>query len=92
MSARKYSPKTLRGMERDHLLRRRVHPVVPSKVEYRLTELGSSLSEAFCGVWVWAEKHLDRIEEARACFGKEKTLVRRDKEAPALSSRPFHGA
>ena len=33
-----------------------------------LTDMGHSLSEAFCGVWTWAEAHLDRIETARQAF------------------------
>ena len=27
-----------------------------------------TLSEAFCGVWVWAGTHLESIEAARAAF------------------------
>ena len=59
---------TLRQMEREGLVARTVHPVVPPKVEYRLTNLGLSLSAAFCGVWLWAEKHLEEVETARAVF------------------------
>lgn len=47
---------------------RTVHPVVPPKVEYRLTDLGLSLGAAFCGVWIWAEQNLEKIERARAAF------------------------
>ncbi len=70
--SQKMLTQTLRGMERDGLLKRAVHPVIPPKFEYRLTDLGSSLNEASCGVWVWAEKHLDRVEETRTHFDKEK--------------------
>ena len=59
---------TLRQMEREGLVVRTVHPVVPPKVEYRLTNLGLSLSAAFCGVWLWAEEHLEEVETARAAF------------------------
>ena len=59
---------TLRLMEREGLLRRTVHPVVPPRVEYKLTELGFSLGSAFCGVWLWAERHLRDVEKARAEF------------------------
>lgn len=34
---------SLRGMEDDGLIERKVYPVVPPKVEYRLSELGWSL-------------------------------------------------
>lgn len=59
---------TLRSMEREGLVARTVHPVVPPKVEYKLTHLGLSLGAAFCGVWMWAEQHLDEVERARIAF------------------------
>jgi DNA-binding HxlR family transcriptional regulator len=66
--SQKMLTQTLRQMERDGLVIRTVHPVIPPKVEYRLTDLGLTLAEAFCGVWTWAEKNLDRIEGARRAF------------------------
>ncbi|MBA3941003.1 MAG: transcriptional regulator [Sphingopyxis sp.] len=66
--SQKMLTQTLRQMERDGLVHRTVHPVIPPKVEYRLTELGRSLGEAFCGVWQWAEANLDRVEKARTAF------------------------
>jgi DNA-binding HxlR family transcriptional regulator len=68
--SQKMLTQTLRQMERDGLLIRTIHPVVPPKVEYRLTDLGMSLGEAFCGVWTWAEAHLARVEAARQAFDK----------------------
>lgn len=66
--SQKMLTQTLRQMERDGLLIRTIHPVIPPRVDYRLTDLGLGLAEAFCGVWLWAETHLDRIETARARF------------------------
>ncbi len=63
---------TLRSMEREGLVARTVHPVIPPKVEYRLTSLGLSLSAAFCGVWLWAESHLEEVERARAAFDQQR--------------------
>ena len=70
--SQKMLTQTLRAMERDGLVIRTVHPVIPPKVEYRLTDLGFSLAEAFCGVWMWAEKNFERIEASRATFDEAK--------------------
>lgn len=66
--SQKMLTQTLRGMERDGLVTRTVHAAVPPCVEYRLTDLGMSLGAAFCGVWIWAETNLTRIEAARDAF------------------------
>jgi len=73
--SQKMLTKTVRQMESDGLITRTVYPVIPPRVEYELTELGRSLGEAFCGVWVWAEKYHKRIQKARAVF-HEKELAR----------------
>lgn len=66
--SQKMLTQTLRGMERDGLVLRKVYAVVPPKVEYSLTTLGFTLGAAFCGVWVWAADNLEEIERARADF------------------------
>lgn len=66
--SQKMLTQTLRHMERDGLVTRTVHPVVPPKVEYRLTDLGLTLGEAFCGVWIWAAGNLGAVERARRAF------------------------
>lgn len=70
--SQKMLTQTLRHMERDGLLTRTVHPVVPPKVEYRLTTLGLGLGAAFCGVWVWAADNHDAVEQARHDFDSAK--------------------
>ena len=70
--SQKMLTQTVRQMERDGLVVRTVHPVVPPKVEYRLTDLGSGLSKAFCGVWAWAAANFERIEAARQSFDASK--------------------
>ena len=71
--SQKMLTQTVRQMERDGLLTRTVHPVVPPKVEYRITELGLTLSAAFCGVWMWASDNLHKVDQARHSFdGKAK--------------------
>ena len=66
--SQKMLTQTLRRMERDGFVTRTVHAVVPPRVDYRLTPLGESLCEAFCGVWLWAEANLDAVGVARAGF------------------------
>jgi len=66
--SQKMLTQTLRQMERDGLVIRTVHPVIPPRVEYRLTEMGHSLGYAFCGVWQWAEANHAAIAAARAQF------------------------
>jgi DNA-binding HxlR family transcriptional regulator len=73
--SQKMLTQTLRLMERDGLVTRTVHPVVPPTVEYKLTELGLTLGAAFCGVWIWAAENIERIEQARRDFdGKAAVL------------------
>jgi DNA-binding HxlR family transcriptional regulator len=57
---------TLRTLERDGLVHREVHPVVPPRVDYRLTDLGLTLLSTVCELMSWAVKHADEIDEARA--------------------------
>lgn len=66
--SQKMLTQTLRAMERDGFVERVVYAVVPPKVEYSLTELGLSLSAAFCGVWEWAASRHADIESARKAF------------------------
>ena len=70
--SQKMLTKTVRQMERDGLIVRTIHPVIPPRVEYRLTPLGGSLAEAFCGVWVWALAHHDEVVGARRAFDARK--------------------
>lgn len=70
--SQKMLTQTVRRMEEDGLVRRTVHPVIPPHVDYALTPLGESLGQAFCGVWIWAEKHHDAIMEARQAFARNR--------------------
>ena len=59
---------TLRDLERDGLVARRVFPTKPPSVDYRLTELGTSLLEPLTVLITWAEKSQAKIASARAEF------------------------
>lgn len=59
---------TLRGLERDGLVKRTAYPTIPPKVEYELTELGRSLIEPLRTLSTWAQNNQKAIESARARF------------------------
>ena len=46
---------TVRDLERDNLVSRKVYPVVPPKVEYQLTETGKSLESILKALDNWGE-------------------------------------
>jgi len=66
--SQKMLTKTLRQLERDGLVTRRVHPVIPPHVDYALTPRGESLGEAVCGIWLWAEKHGKHVLRSRQAY------------------------
>lgn len=47
----------LKELERDGLITRTEHPQIPPKVEYSLTELGTSLMEVLDQMCTWGEAH-----------------------------------
>ncbi|HBO1345080.1 winged helix-turn-helix transcriptional regulator [Pseudomonas aeruginosa] len=58
----------LRGLERDGLVKRTVHAVMPPHVEYELTPLGRSLQQSVSVLDNWARDHLAEIDAAREAF------------------------
>jgi DNA-binding HxlR family transcriptional regulator len=59
---------TLRHLERDGLLTRTVHPVVPPRVDYALTDLGRGLLVAIEGLVAWTRAHRQEIAAARSGY------------------------
>ena len=64
--SQKMLTQTLRNLEQDGLVQRRVYPVVPPKVEYSLTPLGRTLIDPLRAICKWAEQHLHKLQAARA--------------------------
>jgi DNA-binding HxlR family transcriptional regulator len=60
--SKKTLTQTLRALERDGLVARRVLPEVPARVEYSLTPLGWSLTEPLMAMYEWAAQHLQGAE------------------------------
>jgi DNA-binding HxlR family transcriptional regulator len=73
--SQKMLTKTLRQLERDGLVSRYVHPVIPPRVDYQLTPIGRSLLDKICGIWDWVEIHMAEMERARRQFdhGEKRT-------------------
>ncbi|WP_327232669.1 helix-turn-helix transcriptional regulator [Streptomyces sp. NBC_01317] len=59
---------TLRRLERDGLVSRTVHPTVPPRVEYALTERGRGLHTILYQVVDWTEENLAGIEASRVAY------------------------
>ena len=59
---------TLRGLERDGIVTRTIHPVIPPRVDYALTPMGRTLLDTIGELVAWADSHLDEIEAARAAY------------------------
>ena len=66
--------RTLKALERDGMVSRKVYPTVPPQVEYALTELGQSLALPVRALGVWAGEHLDEIENNRAHYDQDKRV------------------
>ncbi|WP_039794310.1 winged helix-turn-helix transcriptional regulator [Nocardia araoensis] len=56
---------TLRGLERDGLVERRITAEVPVRVDYELTPLGHSLQPVMSAVKAWAEARMEDVVAAR---------------------------
>lgn len=63
---------TLRTLERDGLITRTVHAQVPPRVDYELTQLGTSLLEPLTLLRLWAEDHVPSILQARDAYDDAK--------------------
>jgi DNA-binding HxlR family transcriptional regulator len=79
---------TLRGLERDGLVTRTVHPTVPPQVEYALTPMGRTLLETVCTLLRWAQEHLPEIDAARAAYDRRAALLDASLNRDPEPSRP----
>jgi DNA-binding HxlR family transcriptional regulator len=63
--SKKTLTQTLRSLERDGVIARRVYAEVPPRVEYSLTPLGWSLTGPLMAMYEWAAEHGQDLEAAR---------------------------
>jgi len=59
---------TLRSLERDGLVERRIYAEVPPRVEYTLTPLGRTLIDPLAAIRAWAETHIEEVLAAQADY------------------------
>lgn len=69
--SQKMLSQTLKSLERDGLVSRRVIPTVPVTVEYSITPLGRTLHAAVDPLRIWAETHIAAVEAAQARYDAE---------------------
>ena len=71
--SKKMLTQTLRRLEQDGLLTRKVYPVVPPRVEYNLTHLGRTFLEPVAALCAWANNHKAELNAVRKNRAKRKS-------------------
>ena len=71
--SKKMLTQTLRALERDGLLKRKVYAEVPPRVDYDLTPLGRVFLEPVTKLCAWAQAHQGDLEAAHAKRKKGRT-------------------
>lgn len=66
--SQKMLTQTLRALEQNGMVERRVTPTVPPAVEYSLSPLGVTLIPLMAALRHWAEQHLPDVEQARKAY------------------------
>ena len=69
--SQKMLTQTLRKLERIGLVSRKVTPTTPPRVDYKLTNLGTSFLEPLRGLSIWALEKRPKIEKCKKHFDKE---------------------
>lgn len=64
----KMASQTLKGLERDGLVKRKVTPTVPVTVEYSITPLGRTLETTVDSLRLWAERHMADVAKAQKLY------------------------
>jgi DNA-binding HxlR family transcriptional regulator len=71
--SKKVLTETLRALERDGFVERRLYPEVPVRVEYSLTPLGWSLTEPLLALCEWTEGHREQVTQAKQRFNEHRS-------------------
>lgn len=76
--SQKMLTQTLRVLERDRLVQRTIHPIVPPRVDYALTPLGKTLMPPLSTLYRWMERHLREVQQARRESQKTRRIAGQD--------------
>jgi DNA-binding HxlR family transcriptional regulator len=68
---------TLRDLEKDGFVSRKVTPSIPPRVDYALTDMGRELQEPLKVIGNWAHANRHRVEEARERFAHQEAEAAR---------------
>jgi len=74
---------TLRAMERDGLIGRRVHAEVPPRVDYALTPLGATLAAPMRVLGAWSLARGEHVEAARERFDMRRAIQQQQRQRAA---------
>lgn len=85
--SQKMLTQTLRGLERDGLVRRTVYPEVPVRVEYALTEAGHTLQGPLRALQDWSIEHLTDVATSQKAFDHAGQTAQRP-PPPAATAPP----
>lgn len=67
-ATQKMLTQTLRRLEREGVVRRTATPTLPARVDYELTDLGTTLLPVQRAILAWGEEHIDEMVAARERF------------------------
>ncbi|HEX2555454.1 MAG TPA: helix-turn-helix domain-containing protein [Microvirga sp.] len=78
---------TLRGLERDGLVKRTAFATIPPRVDYELTAAGHSLTEPLRALAAWARSQQAGIEAAQRLFDERESEAGTHKPAQVPPNR-----
>ena len=62
---------TLRDLEREGYVSRKVYAEVPVRVEYKLTEMGNKIIKPLFNLVSWADEHHGEIKQSRKAYDEK---------------------
>jgi DNA-binding HxlR family transcriptional regulator len=87
-ASKKVMTDSLRALERDGLVVRRIYPEVPARVEYSLSALGWTMTEPLVALAEWGAAHAAEVAEARAQMRRDGGSKRRPTGNRVRAQRP----